>query len=407
MLREAVKPKMLLAGVLVSLLLSVSAADVWASTTVGISQSYRDAGVAFPSTPSYSAAEDVFNSVNWGPLKISTVRAVVPFDLAYRPAEDHRRLEFENWLRRTQEVGLVAYVVLGPSELGPHSIVNSSQYSLTSDGSAYVAPFSGTYTQAVERFLQSYGPNTSWDVRLLGAWNEPNEATVSVNPGGPTNAAVYLPTSSGYSASAKLSDHPGSSCPAGSSTSTCGPLLAGYYWLDARNAMKVQCPENVDPQGNACAVVGGEFNSSYDDLNYWNPYANAIASLGSNRPQWLSFHGWHDARAGTECSVSATSKCITRNFRIWQTGLGGQWASAQTWDTEAGADYTSDADQKQRVQQLLSLSSEFSVARLYYYNFQNRGGTDSGLVDAGKVNSEINTRARPAWEVIKCRNGLC
>src|SRR5262249_10325245 len=154
---------------------------------------------AFPSTPSYNAAEDVFNSVNWAPMGVSTVRAVVPFDLAYRSPQDHRRVEFENWLRRTRELGMEPYVVLGPSELGPHSVVNPSQFSLTSDSSAYVAPFSGTYSLAVERFLHTYGPKTSWDLRVLGAWNEPNEATVSASPGGPANAAVFLPTSSGFS----------------------------------------------------------------------------------------------------------------------------------------------------------------------------------------------------------------
>jgi hypothetical protein len=379
--------------------LSVSACVVQAMPVIGISQSYRDAGLNFPQNPTYDPTEDVYASSNLRPLQINYARAVVAYDIAQREPGDHRRIEFENWLKRVEELGMEPFVVLGPSELH-----------LTSDEAAYVAPFSGAYTPAVEKFLTTFGPKTAWDVHVIGAWNEPNFNDPGV-PGGP-KGPVHLPHSGspGYS-SKLLSEAPSGSC---TSTENCGPLLAAYYWLDARNAMKAQCnAENKDPHGNQCAVVGGEFDSDggTSALAYWNPYATSFSqeAFGGNKPQWMSFHGWADANPGTTCSTASKEKeehCLTYQFNHWLLGLGGAWANATVWDTEAGAKIgTGEADQNSRLNLLLATSSNNRASRLYYYNFQSRAEDDSGLIEKGETNEDIETFPRTVWLTIKNRCG--
>ena len=374
-----------------------------ASPQVGISQSYRDAGLAFPEAPTYKPEESVFNSVDWSPLHIQYARVVIAYNIAQREPSDHRRIEFENWLTRIEELGIEPFVVLGPSEL-----------QLTENKAEYVAPFSSTYTSAVKRFIEVYGPLTHWDVRILGAWNEPNFNDPGV-PGGP-KGAVRLPQKEapGYS-SRLLSQLPSGSC---TSTTNCGPMLAAYYWLDARNAMKEACPKNEDPHGNQCATIAGEFSGSQSSEaeTYWTDFAHsptateaAEKDFGSNRPQWVSFHGWPDGNPGTSCKPASESSCMSRKFRNWQVALGGQWASAATWDTEVGAkvdqlEEGSLSSQSTRVTNLLEVSSKNSIARIYYYNFQTRGEENSGLIETYPGANEVtDTETYPAWNVIRCR----
>lgn len=366
---------------------------------IGVSQSYRDAGLSFPANPTYNPNADVFNSSSLRPLQIGFARAVVAYDVAQREPSDERRLEFENWLRRVEEAGMEPFVVLGPSERH-----------LTKENEAYVAPFSGTYTPAVEKFLSTYGPNTSWDVHVIGAWNEPNFDNPSV-PSGPSGP-VHLPQSAspGYS-SHLLSDVPSGSC---TSTLSCGPLMAAYYWLDARNAMKALCgKENKDPQGHACAVVGGEFDSDggTSAKEYWNPYATSFsqAAFEGNKPQWMSFHGWADANPGTTCLAPKESNCLSWQFKEWLAELGGAWANATIWDTEAGAKVQSgenaEKEQDKRLEKLLNVSGSNHVSRLYYYNFQSRAEGDSGLLERAYENSQIEQNPRTAWSTIEGRCG--
>jgi hypothetical protein len=382
-------------GFAAGLFAAVFCGGAQATPAIGISQSYRDAGLNFPENPTYDPTEDVYASSNLAPLQIHYARVVVAYDIAQREPTDHRRIEFENWLKRMGELGMEPFVVLGPSELHP----------VGSEG--YIAPFSGTYTPAIEKFLATYGPKTSWDVHVIGAWNEPNFNDPGV-PGGP-KGPVHLPQSAspGYS-SHLLSDVPSGSC---TSTLTCGPLMAAYYWLDARNAMKAQCnAENKDPHGNQCAVVGGEFDSDggTSALEYWNPYASSFsqAAFEGNKPQWMSFHGWADANPGTTCSKAKEGNCLSYQFNKWLVGLGGAWANAAVWDTEAGAKIgTGETDQNNRLNLLLEISSNNRVSRLYYYNFQSRAEEDSGLVEKGELHSEIETFPRTAWLTIKNRCG--
>jgi hypothetical protein len=384
-------------SVLALALLALASAAEASWPQVGISQSYRDAGLNFPENATYNPNADVFSSSSLKPLQIGFARAVVAYDIAQREPTDHRRLEFENWLRRVEEAGMEPFVVLGPSE--EH---------LTTNKEEYVAPFSGTYTPAVEKFLTTYGPKTSWDVHVIGAWNEPNFNDPGV-PGGP-KGPVHLPQSAspGYS-SHLLSDVPSGSC---TLTTTCGPLMAAYYWLDARNAMKALCnAENKDPLGHQCAVVGGEFDSDggASAKEYWNPYATSFSleAFGGNKPQWMSFHGWADGNPGTTCLAPSEANCLSYQFNHWLLEKGGSWASATIWDTEAGAKIEvgegGEANQNSRLEKLLNVSGSNRVTRLYYYNFQSRAEGDSGLIERAYENSQIEQPTRSAWVTIKNR----
>lgn len=399
---------------MVAVMAAVGASSANATPTIGIHQSYIDV-----------AGRDVFASPNWPQLGVGVVRVVVPWDIATRSTDPNNRIaQFQAWLRAAGAAGEQPFVVFGQSELSVNAYGN------------YQAPYSGTFRGAVDRFLQLYGPRSTAQaqygtyVRIIGAWNEPNFDSASV-PGGPSNANTELPGNTGD----YLSHDPGvgradflGDCSSGATTSTCGPLLAAYYWKDVYDAFQAINCASLNP---TCALVAGEFDSTPNDRNqssgtpgYWDAYAHYIASFGTVRPAIWGFHGHHDAsvwergegKVGTagdayHC-LDGNYGCTTWSFVNWQRGLGSAW-SAQIWDSEIGALHvgmngaSADMTQADAVQGMLDLAAHNGVARLYYFNFQARSGdgSDPGLVDPASSNpaDPNNTRPRWSWNVMRCR----
>jgi FG-GAP-like repeat len=437
----APRPSKVVSGVALSLLLLLTALSslAYADPTIGISQSYRNFGLQAPG--SYNPNQDVSKSIYMSPLQISTFRVIVPWDLAGRPATDGRRQEFQHWLNTIKARGAEPFVVFGPTEKLTN-IYNASQSTRRIDSTTecdstpdapgdgvgcLVAPFAGTYRNAINQFLATWGPGTAGGVRLIGAWNEPNVGQVTMVIPDSTDSAVYLPKSDDPNTPAVdawttnrmdlLTASSGASCPSSPTSSNCGPFLAANYWKEARAAMIAACPAGVN-----CYTVAGEFDSGPDAESYWDEYADKIIGLGSPRPSQISFHAHRDAEelgahvgAGgspdNDCRSGNVDWCITHEFNEWLQAKGGVWAdrsAMKIWNTETGAAYkrgtaVSDVDnaQNNRFKFLLTLSNNNNVARLYYFNFQGGGQNDRGLIDDGAT---VNTRARPIWTTVRCRN---
>ena len=406
------------------LVLAAPAEAAWPQ--FGISQSFRNFGLQTDVGP-YDEAKDVSKSKFWAPLQISRLRVIVPFDLAFRSVSDGRREEFQHWLNRANELAAEPYVVFGPTELTTN-VVDAKTYpkeifrTPASDPVApneLVAPLVATYRTAVEKFLDTWGPGTAGNVRLFGAWNEPNVEEVSqVLPGGAGNARVYLPLNAegGFTNNHTMAhaDEIGlPNCPAGQSWTVynCGPRMAAYYWYYAVQEV-IDHSAKCSVGGPGCKIVAGEFASRPKHLWYWDKYTGQIENITSLRPATISFHGHNDAKPLAEtkedCTATQLSKCITTTFYEWLKGEPYPWGEAEIWDTEVGAEHASgaskssaDVAQNNRFLHLISIS-EAKVQRLYYFNFAGTG-VDRGLIDPEPT---LNSRARPIWTTVKCRPAM-
>jgi hypothetical protein len=409
---------------------SSSAQAAWPE--FGISQSFRNFGLKTDEGP-YDAAKDVSASSFWAPLQISRLRVIIPFDLAFRAPGDGRRQEFEHWLARANELGAEPYVVFGPTELTTNVVdpeIYPKEIFRTPAGSGIdsnelVAPLVNTYRTAIDKFMDTWGPGTEGDVRLFGAWNEPNVEEVSqVLPGGAGSARVYLPkdATGGYTSNhtmAHAADLALPNCPSNQSWTVynCGPRMAAYYWYYAVQELierSAKCSEG----GAGCKIVAGEFAARVNHLWYWDKYSGQIAAISSLRPVTISFHGHNDAKpltgSATDCrSGGALGNCVTKTFNEWLSAEPYPWndrAVMSIWDTEVGAEHdhgtspsSDDVAQDNRFKHLIELSEKNHVTRLYYFNFAGTG-IDRGLIDPEPT---LSTRSRPIWTTIKCKQTAC
>jgi hypothetical protein len=406
-----------------------SASAAWPQ--FGISQSFRNFGLK-TDEGAYTSVRDVTKSPFWSPLNITRLRVIVPFDLAYRAESDGRRQEFEHWLARADELNAEPYVVLGPSELTTNVVepktypkaVNRIPAGDINAPNELVAPLVNVYRAAFSKFLDTWGPGTPGDVRLIGAWNEPNVEQVSQSlPGGAGSARVYLPAneSGGYSTEHSMG-HPKSSeepfyariknCTGSSSTWTvynCGPRMAAYYWASAVEEMW-KIPAKCAEGSGSCQVVAGEFASRPKHEWYWDKYSEQLGKVAGFYPTVISFHGHNDAKplGQTECTGTAYSKCITTTFHDWLRAQVNGIQYAEIWDTEVGAEFDSgespsstETAQNNRFNYMLGLSESNEVSRIYYFNFWG-GGTDRGLIESSPETT-VFTKPRKIWETIRCK----
>lgn len=346
--------------------------------TVDISQSYHDRG-------------GLFSNPAWSGLHAPAARVVVPYDIAQRPQTDPDRIDFDKWIAATAAPGhshVAPYVVFGQSPRLRH-------------GNAYQAPSIGQYQAAMRAFFAAYGtssPHGANGVNAIGAWNEPNFNKVTVgdrDPGAPSDALTYLPGSSVY----HLSDRQGVidkahhfACPekGRSNSSNCGELLAAQYWKAAHDA----CP--------GCLDVAGEFDSDANASRYWQLYAHFIATFGTLRPSFWSFHGSNDtSQPGCWVNNNTASKngCITTTFHDWLFGptLDASWKNTRVLDTEVPASSgANDRDQTCQLVRLIHLSGVEGVSYIYYYDF-DRNTKHSALVNSAG-------QPRPAYNVAATYN---
>ena len=418
----------------VSLLLSAAATAVAFPPEFGISQSYRNFGFN-GDTNSYDPYEDVSRSIYWGPLNVKRLRVVVPWDIAERKPSDPRRAEFQHWLDRANELGADPFVVFGPTERttstdevhSPPHYAALTTYDATNQH--FIAPSGSIYKIAIQDFFATWGPKTSYDVEEIGAWNEPNRGSFPMAIPPQLTGQVYLPTN-------EYAMNDISHCPSGATNNNCGPLLAAWYWTHAVEAAIEVCG------GSFCKIAAGEFassagtfpNDSAGAWQYWNTYGNKIKAINKYIPGVISFHAHRDAEelgnnieykkdangnyvldsngnkiilANHDCKSGQTQWCVTTTFRSWMNSFG--WSGLMdVWNTETGARYLRgeassgvDTAQNNRFNWLIQISDEANVKRLYYFNFQG-GATDRGLIDSS---SGVDTRNRPIWNTIRCRNG--
>jgi hypothetical protein len=320
-----------------------------------------------------------FTHPAWDSLDVRRARAVAPYDVAQRPLDDRRRRLLDDWLAAADAAGVEPYVTLARSNLDRRA-----------DG-VYRAPTAAQFEAGFRAFRATYP-----QVRLIGAWNEPN---FDVSAGGavlPSGRALANPD-----------------CPI-EDLDHCGPLLAAFYW---RIAHKV-CP---DP---TCLIVAGEFDSTPNDRRYWTAYRRA---LRAHRPRVWSIHPHVDANrfqaAGHRC-IAGDRRCVTRSFMAWLGGQDASWDGSHVWLTEVGAyrrnadgDVFSDASQRAATAFILRLPTiSPRITRIYYYNLQNACGgaascpvQDRGLIapappGGGSVAYDSRDRVRAAFDVIAARN---
>jgi hypothetical protein len=445
--------KLLRLALLATLLLSLSGvarAQAASWPQFGVSQSFRDFGYNGDAN-SYDPTHDVTTSPLWGPLNVTRLRAIVPWDIAGRPLNDPRRLEFQHWLDRVNQLHAQPYVVFGPTEEKsstdqihnppdwknvqtriPNPALNvSSKGGLPQDSSkeAFVAPPVDQYRAAIADFFATWGPKTAGHVEVVGAWNEPNDPKPNVGlPGGMTGP-VFLPGGSVEMTAVECPNGNGKGwsfycgrCPSGASASNCGPLEAALLWTAAVRDAVVAC--GGFGVGH-CEVVAGEFDSSPAPTTssatwkYWNTYGAKLRSVSGLSPDIVSFHAHYDAEplgthdgksAHHDCTPTNPDWCVTSTFRKWLNGFNAWSGPPALWNTETGVAHdpgsfskSPEMEQQHRLNQLIALSNENHVSRLYYFNFQTHGGEDRGLVDQGP---NVNTRARAVWKSVSCRPGL-
>jgi hypothetical protein len=338
-----------------------------------------------------------FKSPYWSNLNVIRARAVVAWDLAEQPPgnvlEPRTRAYFEDWLAQVRRLGIEPFVVFARSRY--HHRVDGDP------SSGYRAPTDAEFERAFRAFRATYP-----DVRLFGAWNEPN-----FDPEDPAGKI--------YTADRRnlLSDHVCETV----STDSCGPLAAAFFW---RRAHAV-CPE--------CTIVAGEFTSTPNDP-YWTEYKRY---LRSHRPAVWSVHPWVDAnryqQLGSHCQPGDL-KCVTRTFLAQ---LQGEWVNSHIWLTEVGAYRThvcwglaaeyranqpecadpnavhvfsqqSQAEAADFITRLPTISSR--ITRVYYYDFQDHCDTpaacnqnDSSLMSDMDSYPVIGGSPRAAFCVIRDR----
>ncbi|HUS67856.1 MAG TPA: hypothetical protein VMZ28_25145 [Kofleriaceae bacterium] len=338
----------------------------------------QDARLGFAVGISDSDASS-FTHPAWDALDVRRARAVAPYDVAQRPATDRRRRMLEAWLAAADAAGVEPYVTLARSDLDRRA-----------DG-VYRAPGADAFEAGFRAFRLAYP-----DVRLIGAWNEPN---FDVSAGGavlPSGRALADP-----------------SCPI-EDLDHCGPLRAAFYW---RIAHKV-CPEPT------CVIVAGEFDSTPHDTRYWDAYRRG---LRTHRPRVWSIHPHVDAnrfQSGGHHCVAGDRRCVTRTFMAWLNGLDASWDVGHVWLTEVGAyrrnadgELFSDASQRAATAFILRLPQiSPRITRIYYYNLQNACGSaascpvqDRGLIapappGGGAVSYDGRDRVRAAFDAIASRN---
>jgi hypothetical protein len=320
-----------------------------------------------------------FTHPAWPSLNVHRARAVAPYDVAQRPSTDGRRQLLDQWLAAARARGIEPYVTLARSNLNRRP-----------DG-VYRAPTASQFEAGFRAFRATYP-----DVRLIGAWNEPNFAVAAggaVLPSGREMADPDCPIED--------LDH-------------CGPMLAAFYWRLVRSI----CPAPT------CLAVAGEFDSTPNDLRYWDAYRRY---LRSHRPTVWSIHPHVDAnrfQSGGHHCVSGDNRCVTRTFLSWLRGLDPSYDVGHVWLTEVGAYYrnadgtvfseTSHRDTTAFILRLPDISPR--ITRVYYYNLQNACGTatscpvqDRGLIapaptGGGSVPYDSRDRVRAAFHVIADRN---
>ena len=324
-------------------------------------------------------------------LRVHRARAVVPYDVAERPAGDGRRRSFEGWLASARAHGVEPFVTMYLSR------------SVTTASGQFLAPDAEEFRRAFRAFRRTYP-----DVTLIAPWNEPNFREHELRtPNG--RRAFYA-----------------ASCP-NETVEACGPLAAAMYYRIARR----ECPR--------CTIVAGEF--AVGDLDYMRAYKRF---LRSHRPKVWSIHPYVDVNRFQQSGNRRAA--ATRAFLA---ELSGTWARADdgtpsnVWLTEVGAYYQRPCepthracssgrivtcegdrcrvfgdDSQERAARFLMGMPEISrrITRIYYYNWQNAcgpGGScpqqDRGVIapvrPGGPLGYDTAGRRRGAYHVLATRGG--
>jgi hypothetical protein len=355
-----------------------------------------------------------FKTDFWPQLNVRRARVVVDWDIAEAPAGDildkNSRLYFEDWLHWAGIRGVEPFVVFAPSPRY-RRVVNGQVHP------GFRVPTEAELRRAFRRFRVSYP-----QVRLFGAWNEPNF--------GPSDVYDQRWTEDG---STRL-DNP--SCPVQETLRNCGPLAAAFMWRVLRQEVTPTAEDPDGPGGVACGtdppcvIVAGEFDGTPNDRAYWGAYKTF---LRDHRPQVWGIHPWTDANRfqqhGHHCQ-EGDDKCTTRTFL--QETSEGDWAAngkGHVWLSEVGAYRTKactslDADFARSAAQcdynpnspkvyvfsqenqaatadfitrLPNISDRDRVTRIYYYNFQGQCQTPAGCPqnDSALMSDYDNYPAQP------------
>jgi hypothetical protein len=256
---------------------------------------------------------------NWTGLHRTKARIAVPWDIARTPCDGYCAA-FDSWLRNATNSGAEPYVTF--------------TYRVQKDGNyatpATVAQRAGTgRCYAVSAGTDCFAPNLTADkaavrafmakwpqVRIIGAWNEPN-LNGRDDPNGDSNdGTMYYALDGHLPANRADNARFPSVCPPGSSTSqNCGPAMAARYWEIVHTAFVDRGGCDATPK---CITVAGEFtgtNPTNSDVNsggFFEVYAkwlnDYLRSTGSYVPYVWAIHPYTNNSPGYTTNQATVSR---------------------------------------------------------------------------------------------------
>ncbi len=333
----------------------------------------------------------------WAGLKVKQARTLTPWNIATR--SDGTRQAFDAWLAAVRQRGIEPYVTFWQGYAGdtpcPRDVCR--------------APTAADYASKIDAFVRAYP-----DVKLIGAWNEPNydDQTPDSNGNPPR---IYRTPDNKH----RLSN---ASCPKWQTTDNCGPLTTASYW----GSLNAACA------ATGCTAIAGEFTGNYDagrfssNRDYVPAYQSFLRGL---RPKVWTIHPYGDVNRYEKRVVTGqrdpTLAPITRAFadqlrgswssasEIWLSAIGAYWRGGSIPGDAKRAER--DALQRRATEFILRIPTipqlGGEVTRLYLYNVQNRpngsklSNQDRGLVAPPGATYDQPGRVRPAYGVIAGRPG--
>ncbi|MGI8624901.1 MAG: hypothetical protein ACR2NB_15795 [Solirubrobacteraceae bacterium] len=328
-------------------------------------------GFAAPAQGAETAIADseasTFVSPLWSGLKVTNVRAIVPYDVATRPDNDPRRKKFNAWLAAARARG--ASINVGLERINEPTTRGYGR-----------APDEATYRAAFRAFAGAYGPL----VDRIGPWNEPNfnphDGSRARLPGRGRRYLDELP----------------------------GARLAAYYWRWA----KAECA--------SCKLIAGEFAGTQSS-KYVQKYKY---HLSSGRPDLWSVHNYSDViryqvsrdHTASELKTFLREICCTAGNHCTKST---SWATGRMWIGATGANFSlacsahsglkcpsgkskvlGEASQCRAAAFINRFANVDSrITRIYFYTYMDGSNPaisdDTGIVDRG------GTQARMAYAVVR------
>lgn len=358
---------------------------------------------------------------NWTASKRKKARIAVPWDIALRPATDPTRADFQSWLDGLTLNGgepYVTFVITRGFDAWTTKATKAGSGMCYTNAAGTVdcyTPDVASYTSAVRAFLTAFP-----QVKIIGAWNEPNYNGRDVPTGVPADSDLryYTPDGAGLVARATCPSDPTPNA------TNCGPALVARYWQVLQSEMAKIPACGVVPR---CLAVAGEFTGTPPSTTglissgYWESYQWWLAHIAAPRPYIWAAHPYGDKPNFSMTKEAVTGKWLGPNS-VWYTSTEAQFSGevSHFWPSATGADFSFGASTQAGllqdyvdsptagVEDVTSLNGSTGgrVPRVYVYNWQDKtaAGKDYGLLYPPDAGGTLAGTRRPAFTTIAGMN---